>query len=164
MTDTDPTFEAKQEARFRAFLNSEIDDFDLYAVPDAAFPWAAGLAHGFAVTSAGGMAPFQANGTIDAEAAHGASMVPMHWYYRSRHGVATLRVALTLDDCYGPRSGLFEISRDEIDEFDYSHWAQNIVAMIPALEEVLEPRVTPSAVPLARHPFRLSGPASTAGE
>lgn len=154
------SFQKAKHAKFKAFLAGETDEFDLWEVDPAEFTSiSAAIADSFTITSAGGMAPFQAMGQITALAEDG-TQVPMRWYYRSRHSEANLRVAMTQDECFGS-SPLFWASMRELSEFDYSHWLTNLVALIPQLTPVPYPddgdtRAKPDRA-LAAQPFRVRG-------
>lgn len=153
-------FNDKQKAQFMAFLAGETDDFDLWACDPETYAVACSqIADGLSVESCGGMLPFQAQGAITALAADGSN-VPMRWYYRSKHGVARLNVAVTQCDCPG-LNPLYTASLEEFgDEFDYSDWLRNLRLLIATLKPVVEfsdewPIALRPEVELAPNPFRV---------
>lgn len=87
----DPNFEAKQKAAMLAYFNASspdgyaAEDFDepnMYATDPGWFRDLSARIPGLLVHSAGGMVPFQSEGTL-----HG-----FPYYFRYRHGYAQLRV------------------------------------------------------------------------
>ena len=127
-------FDEKHEQAFMDFMEGLTDDFDMWACDPADLAWAGELVEGLSIDSAGGACPFQVEGSIAALAADGTT-VPMRFYYRSRHGTASLKVAMVQDECYGP-DPLFSSSLKEVDEFDYSRWVHNLVRMVEDLAPV----------------------------
>lgn len=127
-------FEEAGEKQFLAFIANKTDDFGTWPIdPDRFTPFATQVADGFTITSAGGMCPFQAEGQITALATDGDA-VPMRWHYRAGGGSASLNVAITQEEAYGPNP-LYSAGMAS-DEFDDSHWLEQIAVLIPQLAPV----------------------------
>lgn len=122
-------FDEKQEKALMAFLNGEIDadDFDMYARDPQDFAALSAVVPGLVVTSAGGIVPFQAEGTIQGHP----------FYYRERHGWAELRIGgehangSTDDHVLSPHW----IAQEQVEEFRTGpSWADSLVNLVPRLE------------------------------
>lgn len=128
------TFDEQRKDEFLAFLRGERDGFDMHAVDPDEHSWVGSLVAGLTVDSAGGIVPFQAEGSIGARATDG-SLVPMRWYYRSRHGWASLSVAMTADECYGS-SPLFAAGTECVEFESGPIWTERLVRLAGELEPI----------------------------
>lgn len=116
----------KNTEEFLAYLeNPHPDfDFDLWAQESKNWGWLQVIITGFIVHSAGGTCPFQADGLI-----HGAP-----WYYRDRHGVATLNVGIIDGDRpYGYPDVYYTASVDTIEFNDGASFVSNMIELVPNL-------------------------------
>lgn len=102
------------------------DKFDLYAQDPNDWSELAKLIPGIIITSAGGIVPFQAEGTL-----HGYP-----FYYRDRHGVAELRIgAVGSTDHILPSGALYNASVETPEFEGDKNFVKNLYSLVPKLEK-----------------------------
>lgn len=98
--------------------------FDMWAVDPSDYRDLQSYVPSLVVASAGGMCPFQAEGLL----------FNLNFYYRERHGYASLTLAPTQSDCYDVSASLYTAGM-EVEEFrDGSFWVETLFTLIPKLE------------------------------
>jgi hypothetical protein len=126
----DPDFAKKHEDAFMDFLTAPGElgddrDFDMWAVDPGAWRALSELIPGLIVTSAGGVCPFQSQGTL-----HG-----LPYYFKYRHEFASLQVGQAGKDPFSDylyHAG-FEYG-DEGHSIDGLEFGQLMLRLVPALE------------------------------
>jgi len=116
------------ENRKEEFLNAleTGEHFDLYAQDPNDWSELTKLIPGIMITSAGGIVPFQAEGTL-----HG-----FPFYYRDRHGVAELRVgAVGSTDHILPAGALYSASVETPEFEGADHFVKNLYHLVPELKK-----------------------------
>lgn len=119
-------FEQNKRKAWDEFLKnpSLFYDFDMYAQDLTQWEWLSCLIPGASLTSAGGVVPFQASGLL-----HG-----LPFYYRERHGTASLSVAEAEESASGQQV-LYRASED-VEEFRTGpEWIETLLNLVDRLEK-----------------------------
>jgi hypothetical protein len=111
---------------FKAYIESDQQlPFDLYAQDPKEWAWLQKIIPGMIVSSAGGQAPFQAEGIY-----HGYP-----FYYRDRHGVARLNIGeLDGEAPYDTATALYTASKETAEFRGGEQFVHNLVELVPQLK------------------------------
>lgn len=111
---------------FKAWIESDGEiPFDMYAQDPNEWAWLQEIIPGLVIASAGGMAPFQAEGLYYGHP----------FYYRDRHGWASFRVGALDGEAPYLGNEILYIAGVETEEFvGGEHFIRNLVNIIPNLK------------------------------
>lgn len=128
MTLSEEEFQNKKREAFISYLESGDDEgveFDLYAQNVDSWLWLQELIPGIVVSSAGGVAPFEAQGLL-----HGHP-----FYYRDRHGYASLSIgAIDGEAPYLGDTTLYGASTETSEGDGEASFVKNLLKLVPKLE------------------------------
>lgn len=128
MTLSEEEFQHKKREAFISYLESgdeEEVEFDLYSQNVDSWLWLQELIPGIVVSSAGGIAPFEAQGLL-----HGHP-----FYYRDRHGYASLSIgALDGEAPYLGDTTLYGASSETEEFAGGESFVKNLLKLVPKLE------------------------------
>lgn len=111
---------------FKAYLESDGEiEFDLWAQNPGDWTWLQEIIPGIIISSAGGIVPFQAEGLLEG----------LPFYYRDRHGSASLRVGTA--DCDFPYGDdvLYSSSVETPEYEGRENFIKNLVKLVKTLEK-----------------------------
>lgn len=119
-------FHENKMKAFKDWVGGGADvDFDLWSQDPDDWKDLRQFIPSLVIASAGGIVPFQAEGLL----------FGLNFYYRERHGWASLSLAHTQEECYGPN--VLYSAGEEVEEFRGGlGWLDSLFNLIPHLEEV----------------------------
>lgn len=130
MTQIDPRDEEFRNQMFDAFQalvddpDADANTFDLYAQPLHRFEWAQEYVPGLIVHSAGGMVPFQAEGTING----------YPFYYRSEWGGCDIKIGRPEDVIpYLPEESYWSAYDNEFEGSTFETFIEGLTRLLPKL-------------------------------